>query len=471
MKKRNNSKTTWLATAVAAALTLCCTTVSAQPTTHTDAATTSKTSHEEVAWDFPRYFSSEDGTVYRFYEIYDVEDGSTLNPSSVCREPSKGIMAEVIDETVEKPFYVQRYENMSKGDTEGTFSFNGEEYQYNLVSPERLRREHREMMEKTIVHILPTDPTKIAYFDYSKDGRLMVNDLVLLNRQLAATPMNSVTNCDWVMYDQMSKDDFFDIINRAQRFGVTQLYVYYGDKAPQDVVTTTTTTNTVTTTTTTEYTETVWNVNVVAGKSVDNTAMCYDVKTTTDEEGKVKYVIPSKETIEADSEFELGEERIVEDNTFISQLISIPEKLGVDPDDYKLVVSKYPIYYSWISADLSDWGVSNMVYQICPKEDLEKFKNIYADGVDVGNGLTIIDTQERINYIMWCPGSWINYQPWIESNEKMIVNDQYTDLVMNAGDKDSYFYGDFEYEIQCYFSLIPKDLSQLSFGCGVVAES
>lgn len=236
MKKRNNSKATnnWLATAVAAALTLCCTTVSAQPTTHADAAF-SKTAHEVVDWEHPKHFTNSVGGVFEFYDVYLLEEGQNLTYSMLGREPSCGIIWQATDYS-QVSSYILEYDTMFTWDTEGTFSFNGEEYEYNLVPAAELTRAHREMIEKTIVGILPDTPEKLSYFDYSKDGRLLVNDLVLLNKRLANTPFTSVTNCDPAMYDQMSSEKFFEILDYWYANGETCMQINYGDSLPVDSV-------------------------------------------------------------------------------------------------------------------------------------------------------------------------------------------------------------------------------------------
>ena len=234
MKKRNTNKR-WLATAVAAAITAATLTATATMThaEDTEVAEKSRTSYEDIAWDSPRYFTNSDGVVFKFYEIYDIEDGEELDYHIVGRELSKGIFAEVYEDE-EKPFYVQDFNKLNEWDKEGTFIYNGEQYNYNLVCPSKLTRDHRILLENMIVHKVQTNPQRVSYFDYSKDGVIRINDLILLNRQLAATPMSSITNCDPVFYEQMTEEQFFEILDFWYNRGRKQIYVRFGDTLPSE---------------------------------------------------------------------------------------------------------------------------------------------------------------------------------------------------------------------------------------------
>lgn len=459
--KNNNTKKRWLATAIASAL-CCVSAVATMSTTHADdttqASTKSKTSHEVVDYTSTRYFSTPDGVIFEFCEIYDVEDGEVLESWMRGREYSKGIYAKVY-EGENEPFYVQKYETLDTWDSDGTFTFNGEEYNYSLVPASMLRLEHRTLLEGIIVHKYALNPQRMAYFDYSKDGKIMVNDLVLLNKRLAATPMSSVTNCDAVMYDQMDKDTFYGIVDHALRHGAKELYVYYGDTVPQEA--TTTTTATVTTTLSTEPSIT-WNTGIAKGISGKDVTW-YEVESKLDENDKRTYMYPS--VVTGDKSSDAREANATDINDCIVPLTSIPFRMGANPESFKLVVSSEPIAYSWIKTKFTN-GIVDEVYQICPISDISSFEYIFADKMDIGDGIMVFNSDNMPENFIWCPGSWISYHPWKNNDIDTTENDGYLyDLVVDPTDKmeDIYKLSD-----DCYVSLIPvgNDVSwSIGNGC------
>ena len=469
--KRNNTKKRWLATAIASAITFGTVIAGTMPTVHADETSIkSKTSHEVVDDSSSRFFSTPDGVIFEFYEIYDVEDGQRLESWMRGREFSKGIYAKVY-ESENEPFYVQKYETLDTWDNDGTFTFNGEEYQYHLAPASMLRLEHRTLLEDLILHKRSTTPQALAYFDYSKDGRLLVNDIVHLNHRLAATPMSSITNCDPVMYDQMSKDTFYGIIDHALSVGDKELYVYYGDEVPQSATTTTTTATTTTTvtTTSTEATGITWNTGIAKDFTGEDVTW-YEVKKTVND-GTVEYEAPEI-TLNDDDTYSINTDKtcVIEGKERIESLLEIPKKLGVDDSEFKLVATTRPIRYSWMATDLSFKAFNDGVCQVCKVEDLDKFELIFGNGVEFGDGRTLIDTSRKDIYsIMWCPGEWVDYKPFsYESETRLEVEkDGKTYLVDYVLGYSSPFVFDMWINDTCY-CLIPTDEARYCIGSGLI---
>ena len=448
MKKRNNFQS-WLATAIASAITVATVMTVTMPTAHADetdtVVTKSKTSHEVIDDTNVKFFSTPDGVIFEFNEIYDVEDGQNLEIWQRGREYSKGIYARVY-ESENEPLYVQEYETLDSWGTDGTFTFNGEEYNYNLVPPSKLRLEHRVLVEDLILSKLLVSPQKLAYFDYSKDGIFKVNDLVLLNQRLAATPMSSITNCDSVMYDQMDKDTFFTIIDSALKSDKKELKVYYEDKVPQKA-------------------DNTWNIGI-AKDVAGNEVIWYEVKK--DADGDI--LIPSEDTMEKGSSIESGVPRVFEDKyKSVNRLLGMMQKMGVDEGSFKLVVSNKPICYSWVTTQFAYMGIANSTYQICPSEDINKFKYVFADRFIVGYvNAMVIDTTNLSDTIMWCPGEWMDYHPWYDNDmDVMEVDGNLTDMVIDLSGKEEYIIDKYDYN--CYLSLIPNEKDVFyEFGSGKV---
>lgn len=215
----------------------------------------SKTAYEYVD-EASKYFEDPQGQIWRFSNIYALEEGTEPTDINLSLMYSKGVVCEKYTKSEDSSVYVQKYESMFTWDTEGTYEYNGETYEYNLVSPDRLSIKDVMVLEQLIVNHIPTTSTWLKYYDYSKDGMFKINDLILMNKQHAATPMNFVTNLDGVIYDEMSADDFFEILDYYDNLGEEEIYIRYGDVIPQDTTTTTTTATTTTTTATTTTTTT-----------------------------------------------------------------------------------------------------------------------------------------------------------------------------------------------------------------------
>ena len=470
MKRRKNFRS-WLATAIASVIAVGTAMAGTMPTAHADETNTtvttkSKTSHEVVDWDTPTYFSDQNGVIFKSFDIYDVEDGQVLENWQKGREYSKGIYITVYTDD-EKPYYVQKYEDIDVWDKEGTFEFNGEEYSYCLVPPSKLRREHRELVEELIVHKLPTTPQRISYFDYSKDGKLKINDLIFLNRKLSATPMNNISNCDSVMYQQMDKETFFGIVDCTLEHNNTELYVYYGDTVPAETTTIgDEATSKGTSTTSTETDIIPWTTGIAKGIS-GNDVTWFELMSEQNENGKKTYRYPSEKVLNGNS-VNTSDFREATDEDIVKCIdwLETPYRIGAELEDFKIVASKEPIMYSWVKCDFKS-QIQNEVYQLCPISDIEKFEYIYGDKVCFDNGVTLINTDKAPDYFVWCPGWFVDYHPFRNDRDTVIEHDGYNyDLVIDMTDKMDEIY---KLSDDCYICYLPiGDKATYTIGNGFV---
>ena len=137
---------------------------------------------EFVDYDNTCYFSDANGNVFEFNKIYSISDGveppayisSKAFPKGIVCRPYKG---------EEEPFYVQDCsKDLSVGDTEGTFVFEGQEYNYDLLPPSMMMFSFSKYILQLSIHIHPVNEVVLSELDFNKDGKINGQDAAILSR-------------------------------------------------------------------------------------------------------------------------------------------------------------------------------------------------------------------------------------------------------------------------------------------------
>jgi hypothetical protein len=182
------------------------------------------------------YFSDTNGTVFEFDKIYSIEEGSEFTFVNAETSFCKGVICRPYKGT-EKPFYVQDCsKDLSKYDTEGTFTYEGNEYNYKLFPPAKMFPSLRRKILKMIVHVLPVNEKEIARYDYNRNGQIDLVDSIFFNKQISATPFIHCTNLstDEYEFQQMSQADFFKILDYKYQNGEEEIKICFGDDVPTE---------------------------------------------------------------------------------------------------------------------------------------------------------------------------------------------------------------------------------------------
>ncbi len=225
-----------LLTAGILALTSTISAIGAIPTSYAEDTETTANMIDYVDYDSTCYFSDANGTVFEFNKIYSIEEGYEFTFVDAETLFCKGVICRPYTGT-EKPFYVMDCsKDLSQYDTEGTFTYEGNEYNYKLFPPAKMFPSLRRKILKMVVHILPVNEKEIARYDYNRDGNIDIRDSILFNQRISATPFIHVTNLstDEYEFQQMSQADFLKILDYKYQNGEEEIKICFGDEVPAE---------------------------------------------------------------------------------------------------------------------------------------------------------------------------------------------------------------------------------------------
>ena len=210
------------------------------------------------------YFRDADGTLWEFNALFNVSDGAA-DDISIDTAYANGVS--VRKSEMENPYHVQNCETMNRSLRSG------------MVSPNALMLSDIEVIITEILNSVKVyDKEMIKKYDFFQDDVICLPDYIFAQRMRNCVPMNFVTNGDASNYDEMSYDDFFQILEQKEAAGQEVITIMYGDK-PEAVEESTTTT--VTTTATTEPTTSTTKATTTTTKPTTTTTSTTKATTTT----------------------------------------------------------------------------------------------------------------------------------------------------------------------------------------------
>lgn len=193
---------------------------------------------EYVDYDHPAYFygpnDAEGDSPWMFYKIYSFAEGVEPSAEACAKGEGRGVVCERYTGSTDG-MYIMKYEDMLATDTEGEFEFDGQTYQYDILSPQFMARSYTGLLMSVIVHETPLTYDIIQNFDMNKDGIIRVDDVVKYNRQLSSTPFAFVTSQVLSWLEKMEPETFFSILDYHEKAGEEKIWIRYGDTLPEDI--------------------------------------------------------------------------------------------------------------------------------------------------------------------------------------------------------------------------------------------
>ena len=184
------------------------------------------------------YFQDPNGNIWEFDKIYELKDGEEVTTHLLEYGEGKGVICRPYTGE-QAPWYVQPYnEKLYSFDTEGSFEYNGNSYDYMIMPATQITVTDKSMLYRQILGYKMTDDERIQniqFCDFKKDGEINIADIVLLNKLYMSTPSNFCTyyNNDTMMKEVMNYEDFFAFLLYHYNKGETEIRVQFGDKVPE----------------------------------------------------------------------------------------------------------------------------------------------------------------------------------------------------------------------------------------------
>lgn len=187
------------------------------------------------------YFKDQYGNIWEFFKVYDVNQGEEFDDFVVEHGNAKGVVCRLYTGE-EDPFYVLPYDEdfFSAHNTEGTFTYNGVEYQYDITPNAEMDVNIRwALYRKILGYVLPDDDETTLYlikhYDYKKDGQINIADVVLFNKYFMSTPFRFCAHYDEKEGELkcMSPEDFYKILDwHYMDLMEDQCTIRFGDTIP-----------------------------------------------------------------------------------------------------------------------------------------------------------------------------------------------------------------------------------------------
>lgn len=173
---------------------------------------------EVIDRNYPGYFQSPyNFENYKFYKIYRIKEGQDVTEVSGAK-PAIGVVCYRLSET-DTPNYIQTFDFLESRDAmiTGILMYNDKEYSYGVGYPYQngcgslYIKDH---ILRIIVHLEEEDGWDVAKYDYNKNNKIDIGDLVIFKKYFYNTPWKWVTdgkyeygvNDDW---EHLSYNEFF----------------------------------------------------------------------------------------------------------------------------------------------------------------------------------------------------------------------------------------------------------------------
>ena len=188
----------------------------------------------------PCYFEDMDGNIWSFDKIYVLEEGEEFNQYVAENYTCEGVICHLY-KGEETPWYVQPYnETLYTNDTDGTFEYEGTEYQYNLKSNIELEPTDRTLLYRQILGYkedVDNPLENLQLRDFKKDGKINITDVVLFNKRYMSTPnihCNYYNEKTW-SYEGMNYQDFYEVLQYHFNKGEDEVKICCKDRVPTEV--------------------------------------------------------------------------------------------------------------------------------------------------------------------------------------------------------------------------------------------
>lgn len=176
------------------------------------------------------YFTDPKGELWQFEKIYILPEDYVPVRQDMHYNSSYGIRIEKYKGDPEDIHFISEYKEMSKRIT-GNFTFEGEECEYNLVSPEYLSYGLIALTLKMVVKTEPTTKGNISSFDCNMDGKIDIRDVIIMSKNYYSCPIANVRKSG---YDIMrtEADTFWKLFEQRKSYD-TSFFIRFGDEPEQ----------------------------------------------------------------------------------------------------------------------------------------------------------------------------------------------------------------------------------------------
>jgi len=189
----------------------------------------------------PGYFEDQYGNWWEFYKVYEVKQGKEFDDFVVEHGDAIGVVCKLY-EGEKDPNYVLPYnDELYTHDTEGTFTYNGVEYQYDITPNVEMNSNIRwALYRKILGYVLPDDDLTnsqlIQKYDYKKDGKIDIADVVIFNKRYMSSPFRFCAKYDEELGELkcMDFEEFYKILDWHYMNLEDQFTIRFGDTVPDE---------------------------------------------------------------------------------------------------------------------------------------------------------------------------------------------------------------------------------------------